>query len=37
MDGKWKEIYEQIGENEMNCYAFTCSMNFSAEKSFDPE
>jgi hypothetical protein len=21
----------------MNCYAFTCSLNFTAEKSYDPE
>jgi len=37
MDGKWKDYYEQIGDYELNCYAMTCSVNFSAEESIDPE
>jgi len=37
IDTKWKEYYEQIGDYEMNCYAYTCSLNFTAEKSYDPE
>lgn len=37
MDGKWKEYYETIGDYELNCYTLTCSLNFSAEKSYDPE
>jgi hypothetical protein len=37
IDGKWKEYYEQIGDYELNCYAFTCSINFTAENSYDPE
>ena len=37
IDGKWKEYYEQIGDYEMNCYTQTCSMNFTAENSSDPE
>lgn len=37
IDGKWKEYYEQIGDYEMNCYTLTCSLNFTAENSRDPE
>ncbi|GAB0174517.1 MAG: hypothetical protein HHAS10_03960 [Candidatus Altimarinota bacterium] len=37
IDGKWKEYYEQIGDHELNCYTFTCGINFTAEKSYDPE
>ena len=37
MDGKWKEYFEAIGDYELNCYVLTCSLNFSAEKSYDPE
>ena len=37
IDGKWKEYYEQIGDYEMNCYTLTCSINFTAENSKDPE
>ncbi len=37
IDGKWKEYYEQIGDYEMNCYTLTCSLNFTAEDSYDPE
>jgi hypothetical protein len=37
LDGKEKEYYEQIGEHEMNCYTATCSINWTAEKSYDKE
>ena len=37
IDGKWKEYYEQVGDYELNCYTLTCSINFTAEKSYDPE
>ena len=37
IDGKWKDYYEQIGDYEMSCYTQTCSMNFTAENSSDPE
>ena len=36
-DGKWKEYYEQIHDNEFNCYAMTCSVNLTAERSYDRE
>jgi Lamin Tail Domain len=35
MDGKWKEYFEQIWDYELNCYAFTCGINFTAERSYD--
>jgi hypothetical protein len=37
IDGKWKEYYEQINDYEMNCYTYTCSINWTAERSYDPE
>jgi hypothetical protein len=37
IDGKWKEYYEQIGDYEMDCYTSTCSLNWTAEESYDPE
>lgn len=36
-DGKIKSSMDLIGENEMNCYVFTCAINLTAEKSYDPE
>lgn len=36
IDGKWKEYYEQVDMYEMNCYTYTCSLNFTAENSYDP-
>lgn len=36
-DGKIKDYHEQIGDYEMNCYTDTCSINLTAEKSYDPE
>lgn len=36
-DGKKKEYYEFLFENELNCYAYTCAVNLTAENSFDPE
>lgn len=36
-DGKWKDYYETVGEYELNCYSETCSLNFTAEESYDPE
>lgn len=36
-DGKMKSYHEIIWENEINCYTFTCSINLSAERSYDPE
>lgn len=37
LDNKWKEYYFQDGENSLICYTMTCSVNFTAEKSYDPE
>jgi hypothetical protein len=36
-DAKWKDYYEQIGDYEMNCHTYTCSLNFTAERSYDPD
>ncbi len=36
-DGKWKEYYEQVNDTELNCYTDTCSLNFTAERSYDHE
>ena len=36
-DGKLKSYQDQIWEYEMNCYTSTCTINLSAEKSYDPE
>lgn len=36
-DGKMKSYHEIIGENEMNCYTLTCSINLTAERSYDRE
>lgn len=36
-DGKLKSYHEIIWENEINCYTLTCSINLSAERSYDPE
>jgi hypothetical protein len=36
IDGKWKDYYEQIDTYEMNCYTLTCSLNWTAERSYDP-
>lgn len=37
LDSKWKEYYYQNGDNNLFCYTFTCSVNFTAENSYDPE
>lgn len=37
LDTKWKEYYFQNGEHALICYTYTCSVNFTAEKSYDPE
>ncbi len=36
-DAKWKDYFFQNGENNLDCYAYTCSLNFTAEHSYDPE
>ncbi len=36
-DGKLKSYHDQIWEYEMDCYSFTCAINLTAEKSYDPE
>ncbi len=36
-DGKLRSYQEQVWEYEINCYTMTCSINLSAEKSYDPE
>lgn len=36
-DGKKKEYHEFLFENELNCYAYTCAVNLTAERSYDPE
>jgi hypothetical protein len=36
-DAKWKEYYEQISDTELICHTMTCSVNFTAERSYDPE
>lgn len=36
IDGKWKEYFYRISDTEMNCYSETCSLNFNADKSYDP-
>lgn len=36
-DGKWKKYYEQREDYHLLCYAFTCSINFTAERSYDPD
>jgi hypothetical protein len=37
LDNKWKEYYFQDGEDALICYTYTCSVNFTAERSYDPE
>jgi hypothetical protein len=36
-DGKLKSYHDQISEYEMNCYTSTCTINLTAEKSYDSE
>jgi hypothetical protein len=36
-DGKMHSYYEQIDTYEFNCYTLTCSVNLSADRSYDPE
>ncbi len=36
-DGKMYSYYEQIDTYEFNCYTTTCSVNLSADRSYDPE
>ncbi len=37
LDNKWKEYYFQDGDTSLICYTYTCSVNFTAEHSYDPE
>lgn len=37
LDNKWKEYYFQDGDTSLICYTDTCSVNFTAEHSYDPE
>lgn len=37
MDGKWKGYYQQIWDHELHCYAYTCSINLTADRSYDRE
>ena len=37
IDGKWQDYYEKIGDYELNCHTATCSLNWTAEDSYDPE
>lgn len=37
MDGKWKKYFTSPEVNLLRCYAFTCSVNFSGENSYDPD
>ncbi len=36
-DGKWHDYYKQIWEYQYECYAFTCAINLTAERSYDRE
>jgi hypothetical protein len=36
-DGKQKSYYEQVNDYEFNCYTMTCSVNLTAERSYDPD
>ncbi len=36
-DGTLKSYYEQVNDYEFNCYAMTCSVNLTAERSYDPD
>ncbi len=36
LDGKWKDYFYRISDTEMNCYSNTCSLNFTADRSYDP-
>ena len=36
-DGKIQSYYEQIDTYEFNCHTLTCSINLSADRSYDPE
>jgi hypothetical protein len=36
-DGKLKSYYEQVNDYEFNCYAMTCSVNLTGERSYDPD
>lgn len=36
-DGAKRSYYEQINDHEFNCYAYTCSVNLTAEHSYDSE
>lgn len=36
-DGKIKSHMDLVADNEINCYALTCAINLTAEKSYDPE
>lgn len=37
MDGKWKKYFTSPDANLLRCYAFTCSVNFTGENSYDPD
>ncbi len=36
-DGKWKSYFDEPSENHLICYAMTCSVNFTGQKSYDPD
>ena len=36
-DGKLQSYYEQIDTYEFNCYTLTCSINLTADRSYDSE
>lgn len=37
MDGSWKKYFTSPDANLLRCYAFTCSVNFTWEHSYDPD
>ncbi len=36
-DGKWKSYFDEPSEHHLICYAMTCSVNFTGQKSYDPD
>ena len=37
LDKQTKNYYEQINDNEFNCYTNTCTVNLTAQRSYDPD
>lgn len=37
LDWQFRDYYEEIGDNTLNCYVLTCAINLTAENSVDPE